>query len=182
LKGGEIPVDTISKNFLKSLDAPAFSLPRHNLSRQVPSDLPANPLGAPPRLGLAQRRGSSSPPTPFQLLPNRSCSPTCWFLHHRSRSCLESTSEPFFSYPEGRFLQARGQQLLRSLHKGGTRSASGNRLPGSTSDFVCSSSETSARGGGALWRLPSPLVRGQSSTATVLRIPAPFYTVYNPCI
>jgi hypothetical protein len=32
LKGDEIPVNTISKKFLKSLKAPAFSLPRHNLS------------------------------------------------------------------------------------------------------------------------------------------------------
>jgi hypothetical protein len=30
LKGDEIPVDPISKNFVKSLDAPAFFLPRHN--------------------------------------------------------------------------------------------------------------------------------------------------------
>ncbi len=40
LKGDKISVDTISKYFLKSLDAPAFSLPRHNLSRQLPSILP----------------------------------------------------------------------------------------------------------------------------------------------
>jgi hypothetical protein len=36
----------ISKNFLKSLDAPAFSLPRHNLSRQLPSKLPVDLLSA----------------------------------------------------------------------------------------------------------------------------------------
>jgi hypothetical protein len=46
LKGDEIPVDTISKNFLKSLDALAFSLPRHNSSRQLPSELPADLLTA----------------------------------------------------------------------------------------------------------------------------------------
>jgi hypothetical protein len=63
-------------------------------------------------------------------------------------------------------------QLLRSLHKDGTRSASGNCLRGSTSDLVRSSSQANARGWGkALWRLPTPLVRGQTSTATVLRTP-----------
>jgi hypothetical protein len=46
LKGDEIPVDTISKYFLKSLDAPAFSFPRHNSSRQLPSKLPADLLSA----------------------------------------------------------------------------------------------------------------------------------------
>jgi hypothetical protein len=39
LKGDEIPVNTISKNFLKSLKAHAFSLPRYNLSRQLPSEM-----------------------------------------------------------------------------------------------------------------------------------------------
>jgi hypothetical protein len=34
------------KFFLKSLDAPAFSLPRHNLSRQLPSELPADLFNA----------------------------------------------------------------------------------------------------------------------------------------
>jgi hypothetical protein len=59
LKGDEIPIDTISKNFLKSLDAPAFSLPRHNLSRQLLSELPADLLNA--RL-VWVRRGSMVPP------------------------------------------------------------------------------------------------------------------------
>jgi hypothetical protein len=59
LKGDEIPVDTISKNFLKSLDAPAFSLPRHNSSRQLPSELPAELLNT--RL-VWVRRGGVVPP------------------------------------------------------------------------------------------------------------------------
>ncbi len=46
LKGDEIPVDSISKNFRKSLDAPTFSLPRHNSSCQLPSELPADLLSA----------------------------------------------------------------------------------------------------------------------------------------
>jgi hypothetical protein len=46
LKGDEIPVDVIKKIFLKALDAPAFSLPRHNLSPHVPSELPADFLNA----------------------------------------------------------------------------------------------------------------------------------------
>jgi hypothetical protein len=45
-KEEEIPVDTIKKSFVKSLDAPAFSLPRNSLSRQLPSELPADHLSA----------------------------------------------------------------------------------------------------------------------------------------
>jgi hypothetical protein len=36
LKGDDIPVEIISKIFVKSLDAPAFSLPSHNSSCQLP--------------------------------------------------------------------------------------------------------------------------------------------------
>jgi hypothetical protein len=42
LQGDKISVNTISKKCLKSLDAPAFSLPRHNLSHQLPNELPAD--------------------------------------------------------------------------------------------------------------------------------------------
>ncbi len=111
-----------------------------------------------------------------QLLPNGSRYQTDWSLHHRSRSSGESTREPFFSYPAGRFLHALGQQLLRSLHRGGTCSASRNRLQGSTSDLIRSSSEASAWEG-ALRRLPRLLVHGKDSMATALRTPAPLYTV-----
>ncbi len=44
LKEDEIPVDTISNKFLKSLDASAFFLPRHSSSCQLPSELPADLL------------------------------------------------------------------------------------------------------------------------------------------
>jgi hypothetical protein len=64
LKGDEIPVDTISNNFLKSLDAPAYSLPRHNSSHQLPSELPTDLLNA--RLALVQRSGVVPPPPPPQ--------------------------------------------------------------------------------------------------------------------
>jgi hypothetical protein len=53
LQGDEISIDTISKLCLKSLDAPEFSLSRHNSSRQLPSELPADLLSA--RLAWAQR-------------------------------------------------------------------------------------------------------------------------------
>jgi hypothetical protein len=36
--------------------------------------------------------------------------------------------------------------------------------------------------GGALWRPPTPLVRGQTSTATAPCTLAPLYTVYSPCV
>ncbi len=74
------------------------------------------------------------------------------------RSSQESAQELL---PCGEDFACPGPQLLCSLHKGGTRSASRNRLQGLTSDLVCSSSEASAQGG-ALWRLPMPLVRGQT--------------------
>jgi hypothetical protein len=51
-----------------------------------------------------------------------------------------------FLLPAGRFLHAPGQQLLRSLNKGGICSASRNHLQGSTSDIVHSSPEASAPG------------------------------------
>jgi hypothetical protein len=47
LQGDEFSVDAIVKNFLKNLDAPAFSLPRHNFSTQLPAELPDELLRAP---------------------------------------------------------------------------------------------------------------------------------------
>jgi hypothetical protein len=93
-----------------------------------------------------------------QLLPSWSHFQTRWSLHHCSRSSQESPRKPL---PRGEVFECPGPQLIRSLHKGGTHSASGNRLQGLTSDLVHSSSEASAQGG-ALWRLPTPLVRGQT--------------------
>ncbi len=46
LQEDEISVDIISKKFPQSLDAPAFSLPRHNSSRQLQGELPADLLSA----------------------------------------------------------------------------------------------------------------------------------------
>jgi hypothetical protein len=41
LKNDEFSVDSIIKNISKTLDAPASSLPRHNSSIQLPSELTA---------------------------------------------------------------------------------------------------------------------------------------------
>jgi transposase InsO family protein len=48
LQCDEVAVDSIIKNFQKTLDAPAFSLPRHNSSSSLhlPSELPAQLLSA----------------------------------------------------------------------------------------------------------------------------------------
>jgi hypothetical protein len=130
----------------------------------------------------AQEQQLHQPPPSqvVQLLPSGSHFQTRWFLHHRSRSSRESAGEPFFSYPAGRFLHAPGRQLFRSLHKGGTRSTSGNRLQGLTSDLIRSSSKASAQGGscgGCLrpWFVARPARQQPCS-------PAPLYTVYSPCI
>jgi hypothetical protein len=47
LQNEEIPVNSVIKNFSKTLDATASSLPRHNCSLQLPSELPAELLSAP---------------------------------------------------------------------------------------------------------------------------------------
>jgi hypothetical protein len=47
LQNEEISVDSIIKNFSKTLDVPAVSLPRHNSSAKLPSELPAELLSAP---------------------------------------------------------------------------------------------------------------------------------------
>jgi hypothetical protein len=70
LKGDETPVHTILKKFLKSLDAPAFSLPRHNSSHQLPSELPAYILSAHlSRSGAAVWFPFSTPPRPPLCCP-----------------------------------------------------------------------------------------------------------------
>ncbi len=46
LKCDEFAVDSIIKNFQKTLDTPVFSLPRHNSSPSLPSKLPAELLSA----------------------------------------------------------------------------------------------------------------------------------------
>jgi hypothetical protein len=86
-----------------------------------------------------------------------------------------------FLLPRGKFLHAPGRQLLRNLHKGGTYSASGNRLRGSTSGLVHSSAKASARGGAPVEAAYAPPM-ARPSMATVLCTPAQLYTVYSPCI
>ncbi len=62
LQGDKISVDTI----FFFLDAPVFSLPRHNLSRHLPSEFPADLLSA--RL-VWVRAASSSPCTLSEMAP-----------------------------------------------------------------------------------------------------------------
>jgi hypothetical protein len=63
--------DNISKNFLKTLDAPAFPLSnKHNSSPLLPEELPATPSSAPPLSGRAAVVASSlsSTRTTFPML------------------------------------------------------------------------------------------------------------------
>jgi transposase InsO family protein len=69
LKNDELSVDTIVKNFSKTLHVSAPSLPRHNSSTDLPSELPAELLSAPL---VWVRRGSLVPPLPTTA-PTRSC-------------------------------------------------------------------------------------------------------------
>jgi hypothetical protein len=59
LQNEELSIDSIIKNFSKTLDAPAVSLPRHNSSAMLPSELPAELLSAPL---VWVRRGGVVPP------------------------------------------------------------------------------------------------------------------------
>jgi hypothetical protein len=77
LQGDKISVDSIIKNFSKTLDAPAFSLPRHNSSAELPSELLAELLSTPL---IWVRRGSVIPP--LHLLYDGPYT----VLHHGSRS------------------------------------------------------------------------------------------------
>ncbi len=134
--------------------------------RRLKAALPWRPRLAAPnastdRWAQARQPHRLLPTQAVQLLPSWSHLQTRWSLHHRSRSSREST-----------------QELLRSLHKGGSCSTSGNCLQGWTFDLVGSSSEASAGGepfGGCLrlWFV------ARSITATVLCTPAPFYSVYT---
>ncbi len=63
LQNDEFPVDTIVKKFAKTLHVSATSLPRHNSSTELPSELPAELLSAPL---VWVRRGGLVPP--LQLL------------------------------------------------------------------------------------------------------------------
>jgi hypothetical protein len=65
LQCDELAVDSIIKNLKKTLDAPVFSLPRHNTSSSsgLPSELPAELLSAP--LVWIRRRGAVPPLRPL---------------------------------------------------------------------------------------------------------------------
>jgi hypothetical protein len=76
LQGDEFSVDAIVNKFLKNLDAPAFSLPRHNSSTQLPAELPDELLRAPL---IWLRRGDVIPPlhcpyySPYAILRHGPC-------------------------------------------------------------------------------------------------------------
>jgi transposase InsO family protein len=59
LQNNELSVHTIVKNFSKILHVSAPSLPRHNSNTDLPSELPAELLSAPPHLGPSGRPGST---------------------------------------------------------------------------------------------------------------------------
>jgi hypothetical protein len=83
LQNEEIYVDSITKNFSKTLDAPASSLPRHYSSAQLPSKLPAELLSTP----LIWVCGGGVVP-PLQLLrrPLRCPAPWLLLLHHPNQA------------------------------------------------------------------------------------------------
>jgi hypothetical protein len=73
LQGDEFSVDAIVKTFLKNLDAPPFSLPRHNLGAQLLTELPDELLSA--RFVWLRRNGVVPPllcPAPMTA-PTPSC-------------------------------------------------------------------------------------------------------------
>ncbi len=96
LQTEEISVDSIIKNFSTTLDAPAYSLPRHNSSVQLPSS--CQPGSSPPPSSgsvvvawshLASR--STTAPTPFcAVTPAPSPSES----GHRTRSLPSAASSP----------------------------------------------------------------------------------------
>jgi hypothetical protein len=138
----------------------------HNSSRQLPSELPADLLSA--RLVWVQA---------VQLLPSRSRSQTCWYLHHHSRRSREFARKPFFSNPAGSFFPALGQQPLRILRKSSMCNASGHCLE----DLPLTSSALLPRpvlGGEPCGGCLRPWFMARCSTATVLCTPALLYTVY----
>jgi hypothetical protein len=107
LQCDEVAVDSIIRNFQKTLDAPAFSLPRHNSSSSLhlPSELPAQLLSARlvwiPRGGAVRplhplydgpfaiiRRGAS--PEHFRSGTERRSSPSAACLHGRRSHAWQS--------------------------------------------------------------------------------------------
>jgi hypothetical protein len=83
LQNDKLSVDIIVKKFAKTLHVSAPSVPRHNSSTKLPSELPAELLSAPPYLGPSRRPGS----TPSAALRRPLRGPALWppLLHHQSR-------------------------------------------------------------------------------------------------
>jgi hypothetical protein len=158
LQNYKLSVDTIVKIFSKTLHVSAPSLPRHNSSTKLPSEMPADLLSAPL---IWVRQCGLVPPLqplydgPYAVLrhgprsftirvesqdevnavsrPSRSRFQTRWFLHlpllrHRHRTVPEP-----FSYPARRFLHAWDRLHLHSLHRCGTCPVNGHRPRGWTS-------------------------------------------------
>jgi hypothetical protein len=71
LQNDELSVDTIVITFSKTLHVSAPSLPRHNSSTDLPSELPAELLSAP--LVWVRRGGLLPPLQPLYNSPTRSC-------------------------------------------------------------------------------------------------------------
>jgi hypothetical protein len=75
------------------------------------------------RVSVADRRAHAQAVLPQ---PSASRFQTCWFLHLLLlRHCHETVPEPF-SYPARRFLHARDQLRLHSLHRRRTRPVNGH--------------------------------------------------------
>ncbi len=96
LPNKELSVDSIIKNFSKTLDDPASSLPRHNSRFQLSSKLPAELLSTP--LIWVHRGGVDPPLQPLYDSPCavlcRSPVPSPSESGHGMRSCLSATSRP----------------------------------------------------------------------------------------
>jgi hypothetical protein len=83
LQNEEMLVDAIIKFFSKTSHDPAVSLPRHNSSARLPSELPGYQPLCPPRLGLSGQRHST--PSAALRRPLRRPAPRTPLLHNQSR-------------------------------------------------------------------------------------------------
>jgi hypothetical protein len=96
LQNEELSVDSIIKIFFKTLHVPAISLPRHNSSTQLLSELPAELLSTPPgSVGVASflhsfNRSTTAPTQFCAVAPAPSPSAS----GHGMRSSLSATSRP----------------------------------------------------------------------------------------
>ncbi len=161
LQNDELSVDTIAKKISKTLHVSAPSLPRHNSSTYLPSELLAELLSAPL---VWVHRGGLVPPLqplydgPYVVLCRSPRSFTIrvgshpgslattkrvsfsdrWFLRLLLPRRHPTTVPEPFSYPVKKFLHARDQRRLHSLHRHSTHPVSGHRPRGWTSDLFSS--------------------------------------------